>query len=115
MSASPYLHNCNELGVCQDRLHRCTDCKPSVPVIRMINSRRVHTLDEPVPFQQARAPEAKPIGDDAPITRRSRPEPPRPSEPMERCTPEHRLTGWFWFLFGAGVSVLLSGLVLYAK
>lgn len=102
MSASPYLHNCNELGVCQDRLHRCTDCQTaenSVRVVRMVNSRRVHIVDEPMPFGAKRAVQ----------------EPPRTSEPMERCTPEHRLTGWFWFLFGAGVSVLLSGLVLYAK
>lgn len=56
MSASPYLRSCNDLGVCQDRLHRCTDCQDaerSVRVVRMINSRRVHTVQEPAPFRAA--------------------------------------------------------------
>lgn len=98
MSASQHRYTCAQLGMCQARV-ACMECeRPTVPVVRMVNSRRVHTVDEPTPFQAVRATE-----------------PPRPSEPMERCTPEHRLTGWFWFLFGAGMSVLLSGIVLYAK
>jgi hypothetical protein len=103
MSASQHRYTCAELGMCEAR-SACMECeRPTVPVIRMINSRRVHTIDEPVPFQAVRAPT----------------EPPRPRAlphvPQPAREPEHRLTGWFWFLFGAGVSVLLSGIVLYAR
>ena len=47
------------------------ECEHStIPVIRMINSRRVHTIDEPVPFQAVR------------------PTPPtRPADPIERSVP----------------------------
>lgn len=88
MSASPYLHSCNELGVCQDRLHRCTDCQDaesSVRVIRMINSRRVHTIDEPVSFC--------------------------PHRPVEDDT-DPKVRRWFWRLYLGGFAALVFGLLV---
>lgn len=112
MSASPYLHSCNELGVCQDRLHRCTDCQDaesSVRVIRMINSRRVHTIDEPVPFCSHRA-----IQDDDPIKRT----PLRPSDqpsPLERAEAGGSLSKWHWLIAGTAWIGVLGSLALFAR
>jgi hypothetical protein len=83
-----------------------------VRVVRMVNSRRVHTIDEPVPFRTQRSPHCIPGG---------------PCRGHQDCSNtacgahplnshaskvDSKLRAWFWRFYLGGLAVVAAALLL---